>query len=316
MTVEQTTTRPRIVLDCDPGLDDMFAIFCALRYCELVAVTSVAGNVGIDHTTRNALAILELAGAGHIPVHRGARGPLDGRTLEDARHVHGDTGLGGVSLPAPTAAEAPTDAVEALLSLTQPGDVAIVAVGPLTNIARALSIDPTFADRVPRLVIMGGSSNEGNVGPYTEFNIAVDPEAAAIVFDSALPVTMAGLNLTRQVSMGLDEIARLESAKTPTALAAAAGLDFYSDFSLKHYGKKSSAMHDPCAVLEVVRPDLFGRSPMRVDVEVTGTHTRGMTVCDHRANAQPPNTDVLVSAERDAVVDLIVAAAISPVIAE
>jgi purine nucleosidase len=147
---------PKILLDCDPGVDDMFAIFCAVKYSELVAVTSVGGNVGIEYTTRNALAVLELANAAHVPVHRGAPGPIDGSDLKDARHVHGDTGLGGVELAAPTRDVESNDAVGALLDLTADGDVTVVAIGPLTNIALAIERDPDWIHRIPRLVIMGG----------------------------------------------------------------------------------------------------------------------------------------------------------------
>ncbi len=306
-------TRPQILLDCDPGIDDMFAIFCALRYCELVAVTSVAGNVGIEHTTRNALAVLELAGAA-VPVHRGAAGPINGSPLNDASHVHGASGMGGVTLAAPVADVASTNAVDALFDMTASGDVTVVAVGPLTNIANAIERDPTWINRIPRLVIMGGSTTTGNVGPFTEFNIAVDPEAAALVFDSGVAITMAGLNMTRQVVMGIDEITRLRAIGNATAMVAADALDFYSDFSLSHYGSKQSAMHDPCAVLEVVRSDLFERAQMKVDIEIAGVHTRGMTVCDQRANAQKPDTDVLIGARAGEIVDMIIAATGRPAI--
>jgi len=303
---------PKILLDCDPGVDDMFAIFCALKYSELVALASVGGNVGIEYTTQNALAILELANAAHIPVHRGAAGPIDGSPLDDASHVHGDTGLGGVELAAPSHDVESHDAVAALFDLTAAGDVTVVATGPLTNIALAIERDPGWVDRIPRLVIMGGSTSTGNVTPYAEFNIWVDPEAAQIVFDSGVNLTMAGLNLTRQVTMGSDEIQTLRASTSPTADAGADALDFYSDFSLRHYGVKQSAMHDPCAVLEVVRPELFERTQMKVDVEAAGRYTRGMTVCDQRANAAPPDTEVLIGASRAALVELIVAATINP----
>lgn len=303
-------TRPKVLLDCDPGIDDMFAIFCALRYCDLVGVTSVAGNVGIDHTTRNALALLELCGT-DVPVFRGASSPLAGHGTEDARHVHGDTGLGRVTLPPPSA-DSVGDATSALFDLTADGDVTVVAVGPLTNLARAIALDPTWVDRVPRVVIMGGSTTTGNVTPFGEFNIVADPEAAALVFDSGVALTMAGLNLTRQVTMGADDIAALRRAGTPTALLAADALDFYSDFSLGHYGIKQSAMHDPCAVLEVVRPDFFDRGAMQVDVEVRGEYTRGMTVCDQRVNARSPDTDVLIGVDAPAVVEAILTATVEP----
>lgn len=303
--------RPKIVLDCDPGLDDMFALFCGMRFCNVRAITSVAGNVGLEHTTYNALGISALAETS-IPVHRGASRPLNGSDAVDARHVHGESGLGGVKLPTFTTDIASDDAVAALFDETAPGDVTVVAVGPLTNIALAIQRDPSWVSRIPRLVIMGGSTDSGNVTPYAEFNIWADPEAAAVVFDSGVAITMAGLNLTRQVTMGADEIAIMRASGTPTGVLAADGLDFYSDFSLANYGVKQSAMHDPCAVLELVRPDLLGRRPMQVNVETTGTHTRGMTVCDQRANAADPDTDVLVRADRDALVALITEAACFP----
>lgn len=303
--------RPPILLDCDPGVDDMFALFVALRWADLRAVTTVAGNVGIDHTTRNALGVLQLAGA-DVPVHRGASGPLDGGQPEDASHVHGETGLGGVTLaPLDRQAES-TDAIDALFDHTQSGDVTVVAVGPLTNIALAIERDPSFVDRVPRLVIMGGSTDIGNVTAAAEFNIWVDPEAAAVVFESGIPLTMAGLNLTRQVQMGGPEIELLRARGTNTALFAADALEFYSQFSLEEYGVAKSSMHDPCAVLEVVRPDLFGHVDMHVSVETQGHHTRGMTLCDHRHNAQPPNTSVMMSAQGSELVAMIVEATVDP----
>ncbi len=311
MSTDPTNVRPRIVLDCDPGVDDMFAIFCALRYCDLVAVTSVAGNVGIEHTTHNALGLLALADAS-VPVHRGAARPLNGSDAADARHVHGETGLGGVVLPSFSTSTASDDAITALFDETAGGDVTVVAIGPLTNIALAIQRDPSWTARIPRLVIMGGSTESGNVTPYAEFNIWADPEAAAVVFDSGVPICMAGLNLTRQVTMGAAEIATMRATASPTGVVAADALDFYSDFGLASYGVKQSAMHDPCAVLEVVRPDLFDRTGLSVNVETHGIHTRGMTVCDQRPNAAEPDTDVLVGADRDVLVSLIVEAAVAP----
>jgi len=304
-------SRPKILLDCDPGVDDMFAIFAALRYCDLVAVTSVAGNVGIEHTTNNALGILQLAGA-QVPVHRGAGRPLAGTASNDASEVHGEAGLGGVELPELTSGPASADAVGALFDLTASGEVTVVAVGPLTNIALAIQRDPGWTARIPRLVVMGGSTHSGNATAYAEFNIWADPEAAKVVFDSGVTITMAGLNLTRQVQMGVEAIARMRTAGSPTGVVAADALDFYSDFSLEHYGVKSSAMHDPCAVLEVARPDLFARRAMHVEIETKGELTRGMTVCDHRPNAGAPNTQVMVTAAGDEVASLITAAAIDP----
>jgi len=304
-------TRPKILLDCDPGVDDMFAIFAALRYCDLVAVTSVAGNVGIEHTTRNALGILELAGA-DVPVHQGAAGPLAAFEAEDASEVHGESGLGGIDLPTPTRGVASNDAVQALFDATETGDVTVVAVGPLTNIALAIERDPAWIDRTPRLVIMGGSTTSGNATSYAEFNIWADPEAARVVFESGIKLTMAGLNLTRQVTMGTTSIEAMRSSGSSIGVIAADALDFYSDFSLRNYGIKSSAMHDPCAVLEVSHPELFERSSMHVEIETTGEFTRGMTVCDQRPNAVDGQIEVMTAARAEATVELITAAAIDP----
>lgn len=307
------TTRPRIVLDCDPGVDDTFAIFTALRYCELIALTTVAGNVGLNHTTRNALVALQLAGAGDVPVHQGAAGPINGQVIEDASHVHGASGLGGVTPPDLTIRPASDDAISALLETTAGGDTIVVAIGPLTNLALALERDPTWVERVPRLVIMGGSLDHGNVTAAAEFNIWADPEAADAVFRAGFDLTMAGLNLTHQVRMGPPETERLRAAGSPTAVFAADALDFYASYSRREYGIAKTAMHDPCAVLEVVRPDLFERKAMHVVVETAGEHTRGMTLCDQRPNADEANAQVMTSARGDEVVDLIVDATVRPV---
>ena len=300
-----------IILDCDPGVDDTFAIFTALRWADLRAITTVAGNVALRHTTRNALAVTQLADSA-IPVHEGAAGPLNGAVIDDAADVHGETGIGGVEYPEIHRTIEPSSAIDALFEHTESGDVVVVAVGPLTNIAHAIRRDPTWCDRVPRLVLMGGSTDHGNVTAAAEFNIWADPEAAAEVFESGVDITMVGLNLTRQVQMGAPEIADLRAAGTVTSTFAADALGFYADYSRRSYGIAKSSMHDPCAVLEVVRPDLFERQPMHVAVETSGVHTRGMTLCDHRPNAAEPNTDVLVGADGAEAVRLIMDATIHP----
>lgn len=311
MTDPATDSRPRIVLDCDPGVDDMFAIFTALRYCDLAAIVTVAGNVGIEHTTRNALAICELVGT-DVPVFRGSEHPLASSPVEDARDVHGADGLGGVTLPVPTRDVAGTDPIEALAALVADEPTFVVAVGPLTNIARVIERYPDWPSQIAGLAVMGGSADSGNVTATAEFNIWSDPEAAAAVFATGMPITMAGLNLTRQVTMGVDEIATLRAAGTDTAIAAAGALDFYSEVGVRTYGVKESAMHDPCAVLSVVQPHLFTSEALHVTVEVNGAQTRGMTVCDQRPGASPGSTQVLMTADRTATVESIVTAAIEP----
>lgn len=299
--------KPKIILDCDPGVDDMFAIFCALEYCEVVAITTVAGNVAVEHTTNNALGLVEMAQAA-VPVHRGAAGPRVGEAI-DAADVHGANGLGGVPLPPLTTAVAGEDASGALVELAAP-DVTVVAVGPLTNIAAAIETDPAWPTRIERLVIMGGSTDAGNVTAAAEFNIWADPEAAEIVFESGIDVTMVGLNLTRQVRMGDPEIARLRATGHARAGFAADALEYYAEYARTNFGVAETAMHDPCAVLYCVRPDLFDSRSMRVAVETSGNHTRGMTLCDLRPNADQANATALVGVRAEAIIDLVIAATI------
>ena len=302
--------RPKIVLDCDPGVDDAFAILTALRYTDLRAITTVAGNVGIEHTTRNALGIVELAGAS-VDVHRGSAEPLAGST-GDARHVHGESGLGDVELRV-SGEVASGDAIGALLEHTSTADTTIVAVGPLTNIALAVRRDPDLVKRVPRLVLMGGSVDAGNVTATAEFNIWADPEAAAEVFAAGFNLTMVGLNLTRQVRMGQPEIELMRAMNGSTGAFCADILEFYADYSLRTFGIAKSAMHDPCAVLDVTHSQLFERASMHIAVETAGDHTRGMTVCDQRRNGAVPNAAALVGADGADAVQLILEAVAEPV---
>lgn len=245
--------RPNFLLDCDPGIDDAFAIFCALQYGTVDVVTTVSGNVNIDNTTRNALYLLELAGA-EVPVHRGADRPLRVAPAA-ADDIHGTSGLGDFATPQPKAGEAQTSATEAILDYSKDGGAIIVATGPLTNIALAIEADPTIVDRVDRLYWMGGATTQGNVTDVAEFNAWCDPDAAAVTLASGMPLTMFDLDLTRQVRMGQPEIDRLRSAGTETADLFADALDYYRrEIDL---GSPAHPMHDPCAVLGFLRPDHF-----------------------------------------------------------
>jgi inosine-uridine nucleoside N-ribohydrolase len=308
-------TRPPVLLDCDPGIDDAFAILCALRYTHLLAVTTVSGNVGLEAVTRNALAVLELAGADdRVPVHPGADGPLLAER-NHAAHVHGEGGLGAADLPSPRRAPQPEPAVEAILRLSHEVDgLTLVAVGPLTNVALALRTDPALADRLAGIVLMGGAADGGNVTPVAEFNVHADPEAAAVVFGSGARVTMVGLELTLQVRCGPAEAALLRAAATPTGDLGATLLEGYSRWHLEDHGTPDGAMHDPCAVLAVSHPHLFGAVPRHVVVELAGTHTRGMTVVDRRTGSGggAPNAAVTEAVDAEAVVALLLEATARP----
>ena len=258
--------RPRIVLDCDPGLDDAIAILTAAHFGELLGITTVNGNVGIEHTTHNALITAQIAGL-DVPVHRGAARPLISPTMDAAR-IHGATGLGDVALPVLRRAAASEDVVAFLCDTARAvEDLHLVAVGPLTNVALALRRDPDLPRHLAGLTIMGGGAHAGNVTPVAEFNIWADPEAAAIVFREAAPLTMVGLDVTHRVLLGGDEAARMRAAGTPAADFAANLLEF-AYARCREFGLDAAPVHDATAIIAVTHPHLFRRSRHPVSVEL------------------------------------------------
>ena len=298
-----------MLVDCDPGLDDAIALLAAAHFADLVGITTVDGNVGIDHTTHNALAVTQIAGL-DVDVHRGAAHPLVDKP-RGARHVHGATGLGDVELPAITRTVQSEDAVGFILETSHHvKGLHLVAVGPLTNIAEALQQDATLPDRLSGLTIMGGAAIGGNVTAVAEFNIWADPEAADIVFRLGGDITMVGLDVTQQVLLGSDQVNQMRAARTPAATLAAELLDYAIDRSSELRGWTGAPIHDACAVLAVTHPQLFDGKRQPVNVELTGTHTRGMTVVDDRGSPadNDGNVRVLRAADADAVIKLIVEA--------
>lgn len=307
-----------VVLDCDPGHDDMLAILLAAKHLDVVAITTVHGNQSLDRTTSNALKILELGGLQHIPVSRGLARPLLGEAVY-APEVHGESGLDGVVLPEPTARITDVDAVQTIIELSRRyDDLVVVPTGPLTNVAAALTVDAGLAGRIREISLMGGSLTFGNSTPAAEFNIWADPEAADIVFTSGIPIRMFGLNVTRLASATAERIDRIRSLGTHVTRTVADLLDFYRESLHRVYGLAGASLHDPLAVATLIKPDLFELSPMHVGIELSGTRTRGMTVCDYRhASARPlqgkdavrrgevPNAQVAVGIDVDGFFDLL-----------
>jgi inosine-uridine nucleoside N-ribohydrolase len=269
-----------LLLDCDPGHDDVMAIVAAACHGELVGITTVAGNAALPHTTRNALLTCELAGI-DAPIHAGAAGPLKGEVF-DATHVHGAEGLDGVELRDPVgtvvSGDAPLFIVEAARTIAE---LWLVPVGPLTNIALALEIEPRLAQLVAGISIMGGGSF-GNATPAAEFNIFADPEAADVVFRSGARIRMCGLDLTHQVCADRAFIASLAELGTPIGDFTAGLMTFYAQRIIELTGSDLAALHDVCAVLAVTHPDCFEFGRHSVRVELDGRYTRGMTVIDQR----------------------------------
>ena len=305
----------KLVLDCDPGLDDAVAILVAAHYADLIGITTVAGNVGINRTTRNALVVAQLAGL-DVPVHRGAAQPLVGAAVDGSR-IHGETGLGDAVLPDLTRSEASDDAVAYICDTARSvDDLHLLAIGPLTNVALALQRDPDLRRHLAGLTIMGGGAHIGNITPVAEFNIWADPEAAAVVFEKAAPVTMVGLDVTNRVVFGDSEIARMRAGGTPATELAASVVEYLLDRFREYLGHSTVPVHDATAVIAATHPHLFEQSRHPIAVELSGAHTRGMTVADLRPAAlgraldqpSPPTSDIVWDADVEAVRELIVEA--------
>lgn len=259
---------------------------------ELVGVTTVGGNVSLERTTANALALREYLGFGRVPVAAGAGKPLVG-DVREASHVHGETGLGSVTLPVATLPVSELHAVDLIIETLRatPGAVHLVATGPLTNIALALEKEPAIARWAASFTIMGGSFTRGNATPAAEFNIHADPEAARVVFDGDWQVVMVGLDLTHQALANgpvVERLARLGTLANELILPLAT---YYA--SRNSEDPDGQAVHDVCAVAHVSRPDLFASRVARVDVETRGELTSGMTVVDF--DAPIPNALVPVT---------------------
>ena len=271
----------RVIIDTDPGVDDALALLLAMRSPELKieAITPVAGNVPLDLTLPNALRMVEIAGRTDIPVAAGARAPLM-RRLVTATYAHGENGLGGAGFPQPTTKPVAPPAAEIIRQIVRkyPGEVTLITIGPLTNIATALNSDPDLAGMVRALVMMGGSLSGGNITPAAEFNVYVDPEAARIVFQSGIPITMVGLDVTRRTSLTDDHVRTLEAAQNPVSQAAAK----IGRNAINHNRERGFLvgpnMHDSLAVAAFLDPLILRWKEYYVDVETAGELTAGETV--------------------------------------
>jgi pyrimidine-specific ribonucleoside hydrolase len=296
-----------IILDCDPGHDDAIAILLALASPELdlIGVTTVAGNQTLDKTTRNALVTLEIGGRPDIPVAAGADAPLQ-RELRTAAHVHGESGLDGPELPEPSARPVDTHAADFLAELIEPG-VVLVPTAPLTNVALMLERHPDVRDRLERIVWMGGSIGEGNTTPAAEFNALVDPEAAAIVFASGIPITMIGLDVTHRALFTRAHAEELRGAGRAGRFAAELS-DFFLGFHERSYRFDGSPIHDAMAVGRVIDPTLVTTRRVNVAVETQSEFCDGRTVVDVRGvTGREPNADVGVDVDAARFLDLLVA---------
>lgn len=301
----------KIIIDTDPGQDDALTILLALASPELhlLGVTTVSGNVDVRQATVNALKTVELAGRPDIPVHMGAERPLL-RAPVNATHVHGRTGFEGADLPPPSIAPAREHAADFLIRSVmehEPGAVTVCAIGPMTNIALALSREPALRGRLARIVAMAGAFSEvGNITPSAEFNVYADPHAAAIVLASGVPLVMAPLDLTHTLHTSAARLARFAALPNKVGPVVADWLRFEKRFEATKYGTDGGPLHDPNTVMWLLRPDLYQGREVNVRVETGSELTMGMTVVDWwHVTDLPRNALFLRSCDGDALYDAI-----------
>ncbi len=293
----------RIILDTDPGIDDALALCLALASPEvqLEAITTVSGNVGVDLTTANALNLLNLLGHTEIPVARGCDRPLLS-TVVAAAHVHGENGLGGVILATGKNKVVEQHAIDLIIErvLKNPGELTLVAIGPLTNIALAVRKEPRIAELVHEIVIMGGALLvPGNVSPTSEFNIYADPHAAQIVLHAGWPIRLVSLDVTTRTTLGEAEIEELGKGKSSVHTFIYQCLQGYiARFAL--HNQPRFQMHDPLCLAAAFQPDLIQWKEGYVGVELTGNATMGETVAYLPPRKSPAAPNVQASLEVDA----------------
>lgn len=273
-----------VIIDCDTGVDDALALLFAVRHpaLDVRAVTCVAGNTDVDGVVRNTLTVLEQAGAGDIPVARGAGRPLI-EPVRTAQHVHGRDGMGDLGLPAPTRRPVDVDAVTLLRReiLAAPTPVTLIPTAPLTNIALLLRTHPEVVRNIERIVFMGGAVATGNATPVAEFNVWHDPEAAAILLTAGVPITMYGLDVFEQVVVPAADVQRLRASSEPS-LRMAGELLAHRDPAASGDPTPSGGLGDAGAVCAVVDPEGITTEHLPVEVSLAPGPTRGQTIADRR----------------------------------
>lgn len=279
------SSRRALLFDVDTGVDDAMALLLALRHpaAEVVGIGTVAGNVELDKCTENSLKIITLTARLDVPVARGCDRPLVA-PLQTASYAHGNDGLGGSDLPPSGLSSSGEHAVDQILRLatSRPGEITLVAVGPLTNVAVALMRQPELPRLLKKVIIMGGAfAHPGNTSPLAEFNIAVDPEAARMVFEGGFDLTVVPLDATMQVLLGEEHLARLDNGPIATFIRAITRHSM--DRSQQRRGQRVAALHDPLATAIALDESLMIDAPhLPVTVETGGLWTRGQTIADRR----------------------------------
>ncbi|KAK1288878.1 Uridine nucleosidase 1 [Acorus calamus] len=275
----------KLIIDTDPGIDDSMAILMAFQspQLEVLGLTTIFGNLSTEDATRNALLLCEIAGCHDVPVVEGSHEPLKGGKPHVADFVHGSDGLGNTYLPPPKGKKSEKSASEFLVEKVSqyPGEVSILALGPLTNLALAIKRDASFVSKVKRVVVLGGAFfAAGNVNPAAEANIYGDPEAADVVFTSGADIVVVGINITTQVMLTDDDLSELKDSRGRHAKFLSDICKFYRDWHVKSDGVHGIFLHDPVSFVALIRPDLFTFKKGVVRVETQGICV-GHTLMDH-----------------------------------
>jgi len=302
----------RIIIDTDPGVDDALTFLLALASPEiqLEALTTVQGNVSVEKATRNALSVLKLAGAGHIPVAQGCSHPLIKEPHKSGEAVHGSSGIGRSNLASPKSAPMNLHAIDYLIErvLAERGELSIFPIGPLTNIALAIRKEPRFAKAVKELVIMGGAIRSGgNVTPLAEFNIHEDPHAAHVVFNSGIPITLIPLDVTYKCLLTAEDVERLNRIDSPIARFVRDATADYMAFYKQYEGFDGCALHDPLTLAAILAPELLTLEEQHVDVDISGGVSTGKTYADFmKVTKKPANMKVALDVKGREFVELFI----------
>lgn len=294
--------KKRIIIDTDPGIDDALAILLALASPEvaLEGLTVVHGNCRLEQGVTNALSVLELVGATHIPVAPGLSRPLVKPPLF-AEETHGPQGLGYASMKPPSMKAVNTHAVDFLIEevMSRPGECSIVAIGPLTNIALALRMEPDIIQAVDEVIIMGGAiRHQGNTTPLAEYNTYADPHAAHIVFHSGMPITLVPLDVTYQCLLTAGDVAQLKESGSPIADFIDQSTRFYMEFHDSYQSMRGCVINDPLAMSLAFAPHLCSYQELYVDVDISGGVSNGNTFADfYELEGKTPNMRVALEVE-------------------
>ncbi|NOH04732.1 MAG: nucleoside hydrolase [Chloroflexi bacterium] len=302
----------RIIIDTDPGVDDALTFLLALASPEiqLEALTTVQGNVTLEKATRNALSVLELANASHIPVAQGCSHPLVKSPHNSGEVIHGWSGMGQSNLPEPKSKIVDSHAIDYLIErfLAEPNEISLFTIGPLTNVALAIRKEPRIVSAIRELVIMGGAIRSGgNITPLAEFNIHEDPHAAYVVFHSGIPITLIPLDATYKCLLTSADVARLNKINSPIARFVRDATADYMAFYKQYEGFDGCALHDPLTLAAIIAPELLTLAEHYVSVDISGGVSTGKTFADFmKVWKKPPNMRVALDVKGREFVELFV----------